>query len=114
MNDYGSPPTLRVSGGRSIQTGHDTYRYTNIPTNQRIGLPTNGGNNMNTAAILANDPSRVANDNAPAPFIIPARGVKPTLKNRGKRFRVYFNYKQKINKFSHYSKSWSSARQQYS
>lgn len=36
-----------------------------------------------SAASIAADPMRIANDNAPAPFIVPARGSRPSLRGRG-------------------------------
>lgn len=36
----------------------------------------------NTASFVA-DPMRAANDNAPAPFIVPARGSRPSLRGKG-------------------------------
>lgn len=51
------------------------------------------GSPPNVAAII-NDPSRAANDNAPAPFIIPSRGVKPGPRGRQSKFCISFLLKR--------------------
>ncbi|KHN87706.1 Histone-lysine N-methyltransferase 2E [Toxocara canis] len=40
-----------------------------------------------SAANIVADPMRVANDNAPAPFIVPARGSKPTFRSKAQNAR---------------------------
>ncbi|KAI1732700.1 PHD-finger domain-containing protein [Ditylenchus destructor] len=78
LGDYGpAPPTLRVAG-RTAEGGVPV-RYATIP--QGYAQRSNMGSPPNVAAII-NDPSRAANDNAPAPFIIPSRGVKPGPRGR--------------------------------
>ncbi|KAI1726215.1 PHD-finger domain-containing protein [Ditylenchus destructor] len=80
VGDYGqAPPTLRVAG-RSSEAGVPV-RYAPISQGYMQRSGSNMGSPPNVAAII-NDPSRAANDNAPAPFIIPSRGVKPGPRGR--------------------------------
>lgn len=66
-----------------IAMGHSGMRIGVVsnasPTKQ---LPSAYTSPVSAANIVA-DPMRVANDNAPAPFIVPARGSKPTFRSKG-------------------------------
>uniref|UniRef100_A0A915CGU6 Histone-lysine N-methyltransferase MLL5 n=1 Tax=Parascaris univalens TaxID=6257 RepID=A0A915CGU6_PARUN len=76
--------TLRPSG---IAVGHSGMRIGVVssasPTKQ---LASTYMSPVSAANIVA-DPMRVANDNAPAPFIVPARGSKPTFRSKAQNGR---------------------------
>uniref|UniRef100_F1KPW9 Histone-lysine N-methyltransferase MLL5 n=1 Tax=Ascaris suum TaxID=6253 RepID=F1KPW9_ASCSU len=91
------PGTRRMSSGVSqlkralrpsgIAMGHSGMRIGVVsnasPTKQ---LPSAYTSPVSAANIVA-DPMRVANDNAPAPFIVPARGSKPTFRSKAQNGR---------------------------
>uniref|UniRef100_A0A915E3W7 Uncharacterized protein n=1 Tax=Ditylenchus dipsaci TaxID=166011 RepID=A0A915E3W7_9BILA len=87
-SDYGQgPPTLRASRPAADGAGYataSTTRYTTLTPQGHRGIGPSPITNLNpsTTAAVMNDPSRAANDNAPAPFFIPSKGFKPISRNR--------------------------------
>lgn len=82
----GSLP-LRSSHLSTTATTHpDRRQYVSYAPNnylQQRGASIRSPPNNMSAITIASDPSRIANDNAPAPFITPSRGGKTTLRNKG-------------------------------
>ncbi|VDD97499.1 unnamed protein product [Enterobius vermicularis] len=100
INSYGSKHRISFSGGgtavahrkavrsRFAERGYEQpgLRVMPSPTKQYTSEPSSVYQS-NTASFVA-DPMRAANDNAPAPFIVPARGSRPSLRGKGQASRT--------------------------
>ncbi|VDK78715.1 unnamed protein product, partial [Anisakis simplex] len=77
---YRSGPRGVFSNAGSPTKQQQQQQYNTTTTTSVVG-------NQSAANIVA-DPMRIANDNAPAPFIVPARGNKPSFRGKGIAFRL--------------------------
>lgn len=90
---------MRNTNVRGLDQVSGGYRYsTSISNpNHRVGLTPNNNGSYTNAAMIATDPSRAANDVAPAPLVIPARGTKTIQRNRSiffLKFLIHLSYKK--------------------
>lgn len=89
QGEFNSSLGMRTTNTRALdQVSGSGYRYSTSVTNPnyRVGLTPNNNAVYTSAALIANDPSRAANDVAPAPLVIPARGTKTIQRSRSKLF----------------------------
>lgn len=95
----GSPTVIRSPANRVIahsQLDHAYPRYSPVATSNRGVVLSHSAGNLSNAAMIATDPSRAANDNAPAPFLIPSRGTKPIQRSRSMFCCKHIRWRQTV------------------
>lgn len=96
QGEFNSLSGMRTTNTRALdQVSGNGYRYLTSFTNSnnRLSLTPNNNTGYTNAALITNDPSRAANDVAPAPLVIPACGTKTIQRNRS---NFLFYYLKKI------------------